>query len=572
LHAADNLEVFEMTAWNRPFFVFLLASFAILAWRVPLLGFVTDDLSVLMGPQLWFRPFSAELWNALEVAQNRPVLRAFLFLLDSVVPQSTLAWHILGAVLNFGTAVALAWFVADVIRLFDPAKREVATVSGLFAGVCWLAFPFSAATQFWATGTTSVPAVAAFCVSGSLLIRNWGSFNGRIVIAIAISLAGYLTYEAFYFHFLLVVAALIWKRGLQGRSHVAILGFVGAQVAAATFSRVMRMLGADGSRGVNPNFVDVFFHWFLYVGRAVGVGKSAAFFLIVCSMVAATILFYFLLHRRGGSTRLVLSLALGVGGVGAAAVLIVLPLSFLEGAPMIAAAAGIALWRWRDRLGAPQSSEMAALVLAGICFGALPFALGNYVVFSLGPGARATLGLSIWCAMCIGWLAAVALESERRVAYVFMALLFGGLALGTLARGMEWVAAGRLMATVLNQAPAFPQPRPGDGALIVLKGPELPGWVPVVEVNHHMAAIARLAFGQKDGTPHTAEAVQTARYRWVVARDLVWHTSWDGVVFSQRTCRETAGFERIETTEVWIWDHMASSIYPIAAPYASGCR
>ncbi len=560
-----------MLAKRQSYLAFSIAVVGLLLWRPMIMGFLTDDLSVIKGPQLWADPFSIDLWNMLEVAQNRPVLHFLLFSLDSIVPRSPVVWHAVGALLNLGATLAVAVFASDMIRLVDPSRKDAANAAGLFAGACWLAFPFSASTQFWATGTTATPAVAAFCISASLLIRNWGEMNGRILLAAFVSLIGYLNYEAFYFHFLLVLAVLAWKRGLPPAARSSIWCFAAAQVAAAVFSRIMRYAGAEGSRGINPNFVDTFFHWFLYVGRSIGIGQVGVYAIVVLVALLLAFFLHYILKRMRPNRRFDAPI-LAAASLGALAAVITLPLSFIEGLPLIAIGAlGILVLQF-DAFKSRPFVDVAIVVLVGICFGALPFALGNYVVFSLGMAARATLGLSVWCAFGLGWIAAVALSADRRATLVFSSLIFFGLAISNVARGLEWAAAGRLMVSILENAPSFPNPPPSDGALVVLLGPEGPSRVPVVEVNFHMPKIARLAFNPPNGTIPLPDTAQTYRYRWAVARDLHWQTIWDGTTLSQRACREAAPFAIFEAQEVWIWDPEAARIYQAIAPLAIGCK
>ncbi len=561
---------FDRIAW----LCFALCALAATAWRPFMLGFLTDDWSVLVDPQDWTPAFSAARWQALEIAQNRPVLHAVLFVLTSLVPPTPFAWHVVGALINIATGIAVAVFARDVLAA-AAGRGDRATVGGLFAGACWIAFPFSAATQFWATGTTSMPSVAAFAVSGSLLLRGWHGSRGTLLAGAAISLLGYLVYEAHYFQIapLLVFAALRFSwRGSNGAFATAVYG--GALVAAIAFGRIMRMLGAEGSRGINANFVDTYFYWYLYIGRFFGLAPWTVYAALALVTLLAGMTLWVLLRRAGHGFDIWRCMILAGLAVGASAVLATLPLAMLEGLLPIAAGLGLlGLCAVRVGIDWRTAGGVAALVLAGICLGALPFAIGNYVVFSLGFGARATLGASLWLALGLGLVAAAAWHSERRAQRAALGLLLAwtGFAASDYLRGREWARAADLLATVFVDPPLFPFGQPASDARFLLAAPELPGRVPVIEVNHHVAAIVRRVFAAQARDAAGLAEVRSWDGRWLVARNLVWNTTWDGTQILQRECRTGGLVAQTPATSLWLWDHAARTIAPLAAPYVSGC-
>jgi hypothetical protein len=561
---------FDRRAW----LCFALCALAATAWRPFTLGFLTDDWSVLVDPQDWTPAFSAARWHALEIAQNRPVLRVVFYVLTSVVPATPFAWHATGALLNVAAGFAVAIFARDVLAT-ALGRGEPATAGGLFAGACWIAFPFSAATQFWATGTTAMPAVAAFAISGSLLLRAWNGSRGLLLAGAAISLLGYLVYEAHYFQIapLLVFAALLlgW-RGSNGAFATVVYG--GALAAAIAFGRIMRMLGAEGSRGINANFVDTFFHWYLYVGRFLGLAPWTVYAAVAAATLLAGAILWALLRRNGPGLDIWRCMIVAALAVSTSAVVATLPLAMLEGLLPIALGLGLlALCAAQARIDWRGAGGVVALVLAGICLGALPFAIGNYVVFSLGFGARATLGASLWLALGLGLVAALAWRNEGgiRRAALGLSLVWAGLTASDYLRGREWARPADLLTAVFVDPPLFPFGQPAQDAHFLLSAPELPGRVPVIEVNHHVFAIARRAFAAQARDAASLAEIRSWDGRWLVARDLVWNTVWNGVQIVQRECRTGELAAETPATSLWLWDHAARTIAPVSPPYVSGC-
>jgi hypothetical protein len=494
--------------------------------------------------------------------------------LTSIVPGTTFAWHAIGALLNIAAGFAVALFARDVLAA-ALGRGNPATVGGIFAGVCWIAFPFSAATQFWATGTTAMPAVAAFALSGSLLLRGWHGSRGTLLAGAAISLLGYLVYEAHYFQIapvLVFAARLLGWRGSNGAFATVVYG--GALAVAIAFGRIMRMLGAEGSRGINANFVDTYFHWYLYVGRFLGIAPWTVYATLAAATLLGGTALWALLRRTGPVLDIWHCMILAALTVGASAVLATLPLAMLEGLlPIALGLAMLALCAAQAHIDCRGTGGVVALVLAGICLGALPFAIGNYVVFSLGFGARATLGASLWLALGLGLVAAAAWRNERSVrrTAISLFLVWSGLAASDYLRGREWALAADLLTTVFVEPPLFPFGQPAPDARFLLVAPELPGRVPVIEVNHHVFAIARRAFAvQAHDTAALAE-IRSWNGRWLVARNIVWNTVWDGAQIVQRECRTGGLVAQTPAASLWLWDHAARTIVPLKAPYISGC-
>lgn len=557
--------------------VAVAASFAFFAlvavfWRPMIAGFLTDDWLVLVDPITFSAAFSHDRWAGFEATQNRPVLRLILFLLTSLLPPQEIYWHSLGAALNVLAATCVFVLAADILRVGGFAALP-AQIGGAFAGLLWLTFPFSAATQFWATGTTSTPAVAAFAASGSLLLRGWQVSRNKLAVGALLSLVGYLNYEGHYFQIALLLAYAAFVLGWRGTNgFFGVAFYVGAFGAAVSYNRLLRTFGADGSHGLNTKFVETFFHWYLYFGRMIGLTHQTVYGLLVVCAVAIGVAFYFALRRLDRRQPLWLCLAIGAMVVGGTGVLATLPLSMVEGAPLIAfGIAMLALLAWR--IGDPNGSilPVGLLALAGICLGALPFALANYVVFSLGFGARSTYALSLWLALGFGLLAALAAQRNTRASLLGAALVWTGMLASDLARGREWGRAASELLTIFVDPPEFPFGKSGPQARFLVVAPELPGRVPVIEVNHHVAATVRRAFVAQANDEAKLAEIRAWDTRWFVARNLVWKTEWDGVRFTQRECRNAIRFTDTEISELWLWDVRARSIRQLAPPYSSGC-
>lgn len=553
--------------------LFMVGAAVATVWRPWAVGFLTDDWSVLTEPTLWSAPFSEARWQSLEIAQNRPVLRLILFVLTSIVPPRPDVWHAVGAMLNVAAGAAVAVFVHDILMSAGARVRD-AQWSGAFAGICWIAFPWSAATQFWATGTTAMPAIICFATSVSLLVRHWQGSVAAIICGAALSFVSYLTYEAFYFQIFLVIAYLGWTRGFaRTSSWIASAAYLAAQFFAVAFNHIMRLQGAEGARRVNANFIDVYFHWYLYAVRAVGLSAIAGLALITATIVALAFTLY-AARRWFGTHTWPLAFITAIAIVCSGAILLTLPLSFPETFVLSLVGAILAAYALlsQPHVSTPGFGAVLLLALAGIALGALPFALGNYVIFSAGFGARTTFASAVWMALALGLLAnLVSCAPRRRLAIVGLALIWLGLFVGDALRAREWGRAADVLQTIFQSPPAFPFGAVKKDAAFVLVGPEQAGWVPVIEVNHHVPALARIVFLPQAKTPDQIALLRGWDGRWVVARTQVWFTRWDGKWLTQSVCKSGEEFEKLAASELWIWDTGKRTITKSDSPISIGC-
>ena len=124
---------------------------------------------------------------------------------------------------------------------------------------------------------------------------------------------------------------------------------------------------------------------------------------------------------------------------------------------------------------------------------------------------------------------------------------------------------------MFRDPPAFPFAQAAPGATFILVGPEQPGWVPVIEVNHHVSAIAQIAFLSQAKTSDQIGALNAWGGHWIVARNQVWSTKWDGARLTQRLCKDGSVFTAIDVSELWIWDTQKREIAKAGSPLSLGC-
>lgn len=548
----------------------VVAAAATLVWRPFVLGFYMDDWFHLIVPDLTSAPFSLERWAQTEVSQNRPVFRFIAVFLHSLIPLNAAAWHVWLVVLSLITAASMALAINALLSL--RFERPVALKAALIGVVFWLAFPFAVPNAFWPTASTALFSVVFLCVSVWLMANYWSSHRfWPFVTVFLVSTAGYLTYEAIYLQLIVILAFLAIHFGWRSRQTAYwCLAIVPPQLGALIFNRVMRAIGAEGTRAFNTNFLETYFWWFDLPARYLGTPLlswpmiAAIWFAIVFFGV---ILAYRHCFRRESTSKplINLSIAAAVAALAtcAAAALLTFPISFLETAAFVlplTAFVIVAVLRSAEKLDADVrwfALMVTGLSLSLICLTALAFAAGNFVMWAHGTGGRVTVIANVWIAFLISIGASIVMVAPVRSSAVKWAAVavWCGFAVATLYRGAEWHQSWMIQQAAFESVPEINIAVMDEQSAYVYSGPENPGWVPAFETDWQMGAFATAAFLDQARDDHDLALVTSWTHRWMVSRKNKFRITWDGEELVRRHCDEPDSEPRLILAEkVWIWD------------------
>ena len=558
---------------------------AAFAWRPFFLGYYGDDWFLWYDVAARTANFSFARWEALDIASNRPVLRVVLFLLGSLIPGTAVAvWQVVACMLTLITGIFIGWFLLEFLRLFgrnESQAKTAAVVGTLF----WLVFPWGAPNAFWPTGSTAFLAEIFFVWAGVLLLQNWPHSNLKIHFGALLTALSYLTYEAFYLQIFPLIGFLTLRRGWNGPKSWAICASYGAaQLAAFAYNRMMRASGAEGSRAVNSNFVETYLHWLISAGNKLDISKFAIIAVYLAASAVFGLAVTILATRRAGSSIDTRRLVAGVGLTVLLALsvqqLVVLPYSFLYFIPVV----GIALLTWGGLVVRPlaempsDSWQFGFFSGTQLFLGGLTFALGNYVMFSMGIGGRTTLAINLWLAAIFAFLALQITNlppTRRKWAWGAATITILAFLAATGSRGTEWAASWQKQKEIVANPAAMDFAKLGPDPAFVFIGPEVPGWVPVFENNWIMGSAtvrAYLAMASDQGFANRVLDKAGWTERWLVARNSNWVISWDGERLSQLPCNTPENpISSLEPSEIWIWEYGNPSMFPARKPFTIGC-
>lgn len=538
------------------------------AWRPFYLGYYGDDWYLWADVSQRTEAFSVERWDALNIAGNRPILRASLFFLGSLISPGIHAtyWQIVAIAFSLLSGVALFFFVRSLSALLLNVPKTAVNQASGFAAVCWCLFPWGATISFWPTGSTAYLSLICFAFSSLLLIDYWSKGILPIIAGAFVSLLGYLAYESFYFQVIPLILLLLLKRNVPiNRSTFTVGSYLIALGLAAGFNHWMRVAGAEGSRKINDHFIEVYFHWPLWIGKHLGISRVAVYgsILLLAALTAA----YCARTIRSKHPLCTLSFrgifSLSLLWIVALCPLLVLPVSMPELGLGVLAALIYGCWKTFSQWNFAKEQDTLSIVLlflaTELILGSLVFALGNYVMFSAGIGGRTTLAVNIWiaCSFAIGYFRLTEFPCRSVTNTVVGLLLILGLLGSLLLRGKEWANSWQIQLDVVNNPERVDLTEIKPDAHFIFVGPEQRGWVPAFENNWITGSAFAWAYGKQAKRTNREDLVHSKELwtdRWLVHRTGENQISWDGIRLLQLSCKDSKSqIFHAQTHEVWVW-------------------
>jgi hypothetical protein len=563
----------------------LLISVVMFAWRPFYLGIYVDDWFYLMQSSLLSPDWSLARWEMLELAQNRPALRVISWVLTSFVPSEPYALQIMAIVLTGATAIAFAVFSKRFAFQF-VAERE-ANLVGHFAALLWLAAPFVVPITFWPTGTTALLSAICFFTSGAIVIAHWSdaSFKDWLLAAL-ISAWGFLTYEAFYLQYVVLLFFLFVIRDRKLKPVLCWFAVLSAsQVFALGYNRYMRATGAEGSRKFDQGLIDVLFHWMSYTGRIIGFEQLT--WPVLAAIIAVIGCGVFLGFSRWQKHRQAETLhgtekwgGLAGGSVllpACLAVMMPLPIAMIEGMPLFIIAMMVIgylfIKKWPEILPPQRRGFLIAMlvVMAGMVLGGLAFAAGNYVIWAQGIGGRSAMVIAFWFILGIA-ISVVMTPATRKWKTALSALLVASFVVPLAARAYDWHTSWTMQQDIMASVPEMPVEEFDRNSLFIIRSPENPGWIPVIETNWQAGSMMRLHLVEGlGGAEATSLPLDDWQHRWVVSRPDIYRIEIFDNQVTLFDCDTGQVHSEYQASDVWLWDRFEGTFSRVRNRKIPGC-
>jgi hypothetical protein len=495
-----------------PVLVFLL----LYSWRPLKLGLYSDDWLILLHPS----PGTWAAWSDLiGVYQNRPISAVMGWLVQLASGWSAASVQVVGLVMLAGAAASVGWFTAVLVARVSGQQSARLWGAGV-ATAAYLAFPWTLGFSWVTAALSAVPATVFFCIAAGLLALPGGEQLRRQIVACVLMAASFLTYEAFYGQFIIVIVLACSLGTLKAPSLLRpALLLLAVNIACFANNR----LAAGNRKTFSTDWLQIFLY---------GYGH----------------------HLWPNLLR-----------------------SFHEVAPVVAMSLLVALGSGIVLLAKTVGRLNAALAIAAIAAGILGagmfYAIAGYGLITVGIFARVTVVMSLYGAVFMGLASAAAaarLVDQPRLARAHIAAtvaLVVAFAIASAYRLVDWVGSWQTQLAVLEQLPAEAKtlPAPDRGYLYV--GPLGPADVPIAAAPWEVAGTIAFRVYQED--PALARQIMSAAWngpgqRWM-ALPPHWALDFDGETIRGYVCGNPAPVVSLQAKELWTWT-LGDSQLKMAAP------
>jgi hypothetical protein len=227
------------------------------------IGFYHDDWWSLVEITHGTAPFGPErfkLFMGPTVDAGRPVDGFLMFLVSSIAGTSPITYQLVAASFVLLAALSLrAWFVSLMPGHDFPSRNFAAD----FATIFWLSIPWSIASTGWPVLAPAAMGSQILFTEASRRILPPRQLTAKVLSISAFALvASYLTYEAFYFQFLVVAGFYLIFERENFRTTFSSAGLIivalSSQLLAIVFNRFMSLLNSTPARKLSANWPNLF--------------------------------------------------------------------------------------------------------------------------------------------------------------------------------------------------------------------------------------------------------------------------------------------------------------------------
>jgi len=186
-----------------PIFLFL----ALYIWHPFALGIYSDDwgllLSFFVDKPGDMSPFALDRLQffVLEFA-NRPLSGFLYYLVSSICNYDIFLVHLIILFLLILTIFSLNLFYKELYKLINIGHIEAFTTISL---TFWIASPWILGFTVWLSSALNLASLIFFLLSSYILLKNWRLGKNKFLLASLLYLLSCLTYESFYFQYLIII-------------------------------------------------------------------------------------------------------------------------------------------------------------------------------------------------------------------------------------------------------------------------------------------------------------------------------------------------------------------------------
>lgn len=520
-------------------------SFIILnLWKPFFLGFYADDWNyyILLYDELSSFPvFSFDFFNPyLSAYANRPVIGLLTWFFAAIFGKSIVGWNFAALLIVLANTISLYLFAKYIFLILR--LDNVGTIT-FFTVLLWLLSPWSLGMTAWPVGSTCLPSMTFFLLSGFVFFRSWHKEKPYIILPSILFLLSCLTYESYYFQFIFIIGIyfiLGFHKKFTGRYTILMTTFlVSAQALSVIWNRTVYLFLETHS--VNKPLNPVWFETFL-----------------------ANILSY--PYSLFSSFGIFMPLAI---------------ILFLAGLIILFKATPIDR---RSDISIRLLISLLGLLFLCILISLFTYSLAGYTIWGMGARSRTTMSNGFFALLAFIILLVYAEKKilSKNIKGIAISLIVLSFAGANLSRTYDWLKAWEIQKDVISSLPVEKLRETDKDALIIVDAPFFYNWVPVF--NAEWAIDIQFNQGYKIITGNDVLEKDSLHRTYIMGRNIIhsyynapWVNEWDGKKLIQKydipetTKLALTGYKfnrLLETygTELWLWNYEAGTFNKIEAP------
>lgn len=394
-------------------------------WHTFVFGFYSDDwtyctfavndtfASMNLGERLSFY---------INGSQGRPVLALAYFATSFLITlHNPIYWQAISAIYVLFSAV---FFWLFVNQLFKYYRIDNHSEWADYATVFWLVSPWLLGSFAWATVSPTLISMMFFTLSGYTLFKILNEYKTQFYIPALLFFLSCMTYEAFYFQFL-VFLGLIWIRYKDNYRIMKIANwFLVAQILPIIWNRASAFIFTSSMhKSVNPYWLQTFLANIISLPYAVFISSYETVILILILVIYLSVLFV-----KAGKT---------------------IPK--------------------RDK----YLGRVSAFIAVGIIMSFFIYAVAGYTLWGLGTRGRTMLTAGLWIPIIFGFAFSNFqirnILQNRLIHYTILILILLGYSQSK--RSSDWALAWKIQRTVVAKIPEKDISQIKDNAVILVDVP-----------------------------------------------------------------------------------------------------
>lgn len=426
-----------------PIILFLL----LYVWHPFYLGIYSDDwgllLSLFVDKPGDMTPFSIDrLYYFFLQFANRPITGFLYYIISSLCYYNIFLIHLIILFFVFLSILSLNLFLKEFFKFIEFENSEkYTTLSLLF----WISSPWILGVTVWLSSSLTLVSMIFSLLSFYFLLKNWREGKKTYIIAILFYLLSCLTYESFYFQYLIIIVfGFILRKQKK-------LGIKALLVPTIYYTLVV--------------LIAIIWNRYSLTVFEKSIHKGTNFYIFQTFLANVVSLPYSLIASIAELSFILVP-----------AFLIILYF-FIK---------AIILGKQKDSFEIKKFLLYVIFVLFGVVLAIFIYSGAGYTIWGIGSRSRTLLVPSIYFSMLFSFFIYCIYKyiiKKRKLLNIVIIITFVSLSVINIIRSVEWYEAWAYQKEIISKVPEEALSRYDSTTTVIFDGPYKKNWISIIDAN-----------------------------------------------------------------------------------------